>query len=104
MWAARPIWWRLLAQRMRLAAERTFWTAGRSRPMRMAMMAMTTSNSMSVKAERLRCMIEPLLRMNDKQEQSKKRITDVTECDDGASFLQSEGAIHWYFVVEETHD
>src|SRR5829696_3477720 len=37
---------------MRLAASRTFWTAGSSRPMRMAMIAMTTSNSMSVKAGR----------------------------------------------------
>src|SRR5580765_819173 len=35
---------------VRAAAPRTFWTAGRSRPMRMAMMAMTTSNSISVNA------------------------------------------------------
>src|SRR6516225_1358929 len=35
---------------MRAAASRTFWTAGNKRPMRMAMMAMTTSNSMRVKA------------------------------------------------------
>ena len=35
------------------AASRTFWTAGSSRPIRMAMMAMTTSNSISVKALRL---------------------------------------------------
>ena len=33
-----------------LAASRTFWTAGSSRPIRIAMMAMTTSNSISVKA------------------------------------------------------
>src|SRR5262249_6593832 len=37
---------------MRAAASRTFWTAGSKRPMRMAMVAMTTSNSISVKAER----------------------------------------------------
>src|SRR5205814_239754 len=37
---------------MRAAASRTFWTAGSSRPMRMAMMAITTSNSISVKARR----------------------------------------------------
>src|SRR5262245_36803105 len=43
---------RLLVQLMRLAASRTFCTAGRSRPIRMAMMAMTTSSSMSVKAAR----------------------------------------------------
>ena len=34
----------------RAAASRTFCTAGRSRPIRMAMMAMTTSNSISVNA------------------------------------------------------
>jgi len=37
---------------MRAAASRTFWTAGNSRPIRMAMMAMTTSSSISVKPER----------------------------------------------------
>src|SRR5687767_4600209 len=35
---------------MRAAASRTFWTAGRSRPMRIAMIAITTSSSISVKA------------------------------------------------------
>src|SRR5262249_25373586 len=34
----------------RAAAERTFWTAGTSSPMRMAIMAITTSNSISVKS------------------------------------------------------
>src|SRR5262245_4302856 len=37
---------------MRAAASRTFWTAGRSRPMRMAIIAITTNNSMSVKPRR----------------------------------------------------
>src|SRR5262245_60911215 len=46
---ARPICLRLLAQVMRAADSRTFWTAGRSRPMRTAMMAITTNSSMSVK-------------------------------------------------------
>ena len=32
------------------AASRTFWTAGTSRPMRIAMMAITTSSSIKVKA------------------------------------------------------
>src|SRR5207247_1205264 len=46
---------------MRLAASRTFWTAGSKRPMRTAMMAITTSSSISVKPERLRgeSMIHP---------------------------------------------
>src|SRR6516225_8806344 len=47
---ARPICLRLLAQLIRLAASRTFWTAGRRRPIRTPMMAMTTSSSISVKA------------------------------------------------------
>src|SRR5262245_2429425 len=38
---------------MRAAASRTFWTAGRSRPMRMAMIAITTNSSISVKAPRI---------------------------------------------------
>src|SRR4051812_10487355 len=51
---ARPICFRLLEHFMRLAASRIFWTAGSSRPIRIAMIAITTSNSMSVKPER-RC-------------------------------------------------
>ena len=51
-WMARPICLRLLAQVVRAADSRTFWTAGRSRPMRTAMMAITTSSSISVKALR----------------------------------------------------
>ena len=47
---ARPICLRLLLHCMRAAASRTFWTAGSSRPMRMAMMAITTNSSISVKA------------------------------------------------------
>src|SRR3954452_20986685 len=49
---ARPICLRLLVQDMRLAASRTFWTAGSKRPMRTAMMAITTSSSISVKPRR----------------------------------------------------
>src|SRR5262249_31388372 len=49
---ARPICLRLLAHWARAAASRTFCTAGTSKPMRMAMMAMTTSNSISVNARR----------------------------------------------------
>src|SRR5688572_14843231 len=37
---------------MRAAASRTFWTAGSNSPIRMAMIAMTTSNSISVNARR----------------------------------------------------
>src|SRR5687767_7405216 len=53
-WLCRPraICLRLFEQLIRAAASRTFWTAGSSRPMRIAMMAMTTSNSISVNADR----------------------------------------------------
>src|SRR5215468_4855714 len=43
---------RLFVQLMRAAASRTFWTAGTSRPIRIAMIAITTSSSISVKARR----------------------------------------------------
>src|SRR5687768_12383900 len=47
-----PICLRLFWHWARAAASRTFWTAGNSSPIRMAMMAMTTSNSISVNAGR----------------------------------------------------
>src|SRR5690242_17617100 len=55
MCKARPIWCRLLAHFIRLAAARTFWTAGSKRLITTAMMAMTTSNSISVKPVRRVC-------------------------------------------------
>src|SRR5262245_54713461 len=42
------LFWHLI----RAAASRIFWTAGRSRPIKMAMIAMTTKSSISVKAVR----------------------------------------------------
>src|ERR1700732_2902014 len=50
MWPASPNCLRLFWHFMRAAASRTFCTAGKSRPIRMAMIAMTTKSSMSVKA------------------------------------------------------
>src|SRR5262245_46484117 len=49
---ARPICLRLLLQVALAAASRVFWTAGNSMPMRIPMMAMTTSSSISVNADR----------------------------------------------------
>src|SRR5438477_578048 len=46
---AMPSCLRLLLQLMRLAASRTFWTAGSKRPIKTAMMAITTSSSIRVK-------------------------------------------------------
>src|SRR5947207_562848 len=57
MWKARPIWWRLFWHLVRDAASRTFWTAGTSRPIRTAIMAMTTSSSISVKPRRARMVL-----------------------------------------------
>src|SRR3954462_9456192 len=65
LWKANPICLRLLVQLMRLAASRTFWTAGSKRPMRMAMIAITTSSSISVNATRFRLMIKLLGRLTD---------------------------------------
>src|SRR5437763_1132077 len=44
----------LLLHWLRAAASRTFWTAGSSRPIRMAMIAITTSSSISVNPRLLR--------------------------------------------------
>src|SRR5262245_54024946 len=52
LWQARPICLRLFWQFIRLADSRTFWIAGRSRPIRMPIMAMTTSSSIRVNAFR----------------------------------------------------
>src|SRR5262245_52953187 len=49
-----PSWWRLFWHVMRWAASRTFCTAGSRRPIRIAMMAITTRSSMRVKAPRPR--------------------------------------------------
>src|SRR5437588_403589 len=46
------IWRRLLLQLALLAASRTFWIAGSSMAMRIAIIAITTSSSMSVNARR----------------------------------------------------
>src|SRR5204863_4410181 len=51
---ARPTCLRLLAHLIRAAASRTFWTAGSKSPIRIAMIAITTNSSMSVKPGRRR--------------------------------------------------
>src|SRR3954471_20309341 len=49
---AMPICLRLLMHCVRAAASRTFWTAGTSSAIRIAMIAMTTSNSIRVNPDR----------------------------------------------------
>ncbi len=51
--AAREICFKLFLQEALEAASRTFWTAGSNKPIRTAMMAITTSNSISVNAARV---------------------------------------------------
>src|SRR4051794_19929281 len=51
---ARPICFMLFMHLARAAASRTFWTAGSRRPIRMAMIAITTNSSISVNAARER--------------------------------------------------
>jgi hypothetical protein len=51
-WRATPICRRLFWHFARLAASRTFWMAGRSRPTSTAMIAITTSSSISVNPRR----------------------------------------------------
>src|SRR5215216_2556868 len=84
---ARAICFMLFMHFMRFAASRIFWTAGSSRPIRMAMMAMTTSNSMSVKATRLR------------EGAGAKRMTDLREQEvtkrKGARYCVGQGTRSW---------
>ena len=54
LWTARASCLRLFWHLVRAAASRTFCTAGSKRPIRMAMIAMTTNSSISVNAERRR--------------------------------------------------
>src|SRR4051794_7953553 len=68
---------RLLEQDMRAAASRTFCTAGSSRPIRMAMMAITTSNSISVKpgrARRVFMVAIPQVRKTDEKRQRSNSL------------------------------
>src|SRR6266481_2363551 len=76
--------WRiLLLFSVRAAASRTFWTAGSKRPMRMAIMAITTSNSISVKAGRwARAWV-----MSNPPEQKNVETSEQT----GRLFGQAEG-------------
>src|SRR5262245_15255213 len=63
---------------MRAAASRIFWTAGKSRPIRIAMMAITTSSSISVKAIRLRGSVGDILTTHLRQGKDEKRRTAWT--------------------------
>src|SRR6266851_5481377 len=74
---ASPICLRLFWHFARAAASRTFCTAGRSRPIRIAMIAITTSNSINVKPRRLRYMVPPFRSM-DKNVWANRRSPDFS--------------------------
>src|SRR5262249_36125204 len=80
---------RLLAQLARLAASRTFWMAGNRSPIRMAMMAMTTSSSIKVKPKRL-----PHARERKETfmggDPFRKTGTSVADRDDGSPWTSEE--------------
>src|SRR5947207_1570819 len=82
----RPICFRLFWHWARAAASRTFCTAGTSSPIRIAMIAMTTSNSISVKPRLRKCsqlntrMVKNLLwRMRKKHSGNKDRTRGWTK-------------------------
>src|SRR5580704_3489945 len=83
---AMPNCFRLLRHWLRRAASRAAWTAGSSRAMSVAMMAITTNNSISVKPERLvrsdasRVIVE-LLRTGTakKKTTTRKRFKDAVD-------------------------
>jgi hypothetical protein len=53
LWHARPRFFKLLAHFIRAAASLTFCTAGNNNPIRIAIMAITTNNSIRVKPLRV---------------------------------------------------
>src|ERR1700739_4161108 len=66
-----------------LAASRTFWTAGKSRPIRMAMMATTTSSSIKVKARRgrrrsVRTTESPAMRVKNQQGEGHVKLSGLS--------------------------
>ena len=67
---------KLLPDWMRAAASRTFCTAGSNRPMRMAMIAITTKSSISVNAERrdLSMTLTP-----DREMKNARKVADLPE-------------------------
>src|SRR5262245_38464205 len=111
MCSARPCCLRLLAHWIRAAASRTFCTAGSSKPIRTAMMAITTSSSINVNPERRgeRDIIKTLLilppALDDLRRQayslpsvpaSEKchKLDDVPECP--ADSLVALPLTHWF--------
>src|SRR6188768_2311485 len=68
LWQARASCLRLFEQDARAAASRTFWTAGSKRPMSTAMIAITTSSSISVNPDRRR--------MGETSDEEKKYLSD----------------------------
>src|SRR5438132_10069617 len=88
---ARPICLRLLAQEVRLAASRTFCTAGSTSTMRTPMMAMTTRSSTSVKPIRKRNKVVLFMSRFSYGIRKPKKFANLSWCFAG---LQ-QAAQHW---------
>src|SRR5262249_35196199 len=77
---------------MRLAASRTFCTAGSKRPIRMAMMAITTNSSMSVKPRRRHRGVHPKDTMRNPTFTKERRLVHP---DPGcAGGIRNGGSVH----------
>src|SRR5262249_5169092 len=72
---------------MRAAASRTFCTAGRSKPIRMAIIAMTTNSSIRVKPlrGRERDGRMPKLRKDEEKKEQSSRTPERTESNENES-------------------
>src|SRR5579885_2620043 len=94
---ASEICFMLLEHLARAAASRTFWTAGTSRPIRIAMMAITTSSSISVNAgrERARSMDLPQKRKQSETKPDNERKNEPTS--------PPRWAVHRGIAVSGTH-
>src|SRR5262249_30468667 len=87
---ARPICLRLFWHWARAAAARTFWTAGRSRPIRTAIMAITTSSSINVNARQRACTNLPRdlnIRGSSRESEGETTRKKVAALDVGAAYL-----------------
>src|SRR5215467_10003863 len=79
---------RLFSHWLRAAASRTFCTAGSNRPMRMAMMAITTNNSISVKPGRVRILFGVIVALPQKG--LKRSVEEFLVTDGSAEFKRRQ--------------
>src|SRR5262245_10468856 len=98
LWQAMAIWCRLLPHWVRAAASRTFWTAGTSKPIRMAIIAIKTSNSISVKPLRW---VRGRTTGHTSRKERKGRNQVV--CSRGGSMAGGKGSLRQFVAGHERH-